>query len=217
MLLPCLLAAAMCARAQVNEDATGAWYHWFYNRNIGDTPWATQMIVQRRDWDTHGDLQQRLVLGQVSVKPEGHPWRYGVGYYHLRHGTPGASGATRDEHILFQQGLYTRLLGDRNYFTGRVRIEEHWPDGRDDFRRLRTYLSINRPLNRDTLDAGAVYLSLYDEHFLELDDVGYALNRVYAGIGWKMTDHTSWQLGIMRQDTKAWAKNQWMFHLFHHY
>jgi hypothetical protein len=173
-----LLFAAICAHAQVKEDDIGAWYAWFYNRNIDDTPWATQMIIQRRNWDTHGDLQQRLILGLVSYKPTDHPVRYGLCYYHLRNGTPGPSSMTQDSHIVFQQGLYTRLLGERNYFTGRLRLEEHMPDGRDSFRRLRTYVSINRPLNRTTLEAGAVYLSLYDEHFLELDNVGFALNRV---------------------------------------
>jgi len=216
-LIAALLFAVSCAHAQVNEDEMGAWYAWFYYRNIDDTPWATQMIVQRRNWDTHGDLQQRLILGLVSYKPADHPIRYGLGYYHLRNGTPGPSSVTRDAHIVFQQGLYTRLLGERNYFTGRLRLEEHMPDDSDSFRRLRTYLSINRPLNRTTLDAGAVYLSLYDEHFLELDNVGYALNRAYAGLGWKMTDHTSWQVGIMRQSTRTYAKNFWMFNLFHHY
>lgn len=217
LILPLWCLDPVPTRAQIDEQDTGLWLGWFYNRNIRDTPWATQMIVQRRNWDTHGDLQQRLVLALASYKPANHPVRYGAGYYHLRHGTAGPSGQTRDEHVLFQQGLYTRQWGTRNYFTGRLRLEEHWPDGRQQFNRLRTFLSLNRPLNQDTMDAGAVYASVYNEHFLELDNVGFALNRLYAGLGWKSTDHTSWQLGIMRQKTGSYTKNQLMLNLFHHY
>lgn len=217
LLIPILALLTPTAFAQIDEDQLGGWYSWFYNRNIDGTPWATQMIIQRRNWDVQGDLQQRLILGQVSIKPEGHPLRYGVGYYHLRHGTFGPSSVTRDEHILFQQGIYSTKLGIRNYFTGRIRLEEHWPDGREDFRRLRTFLSLNRPLNQDSLDRGAVYLSFYDEYFADLENIHYALNRVYAGIGWKVTDHTSWQIGIMRQSTRSYGKNQLMVNLFHHY
>lgn len=205
------------ALAQIDEDQLGGWYSWFYNRNIGDTPWATQMIVQLRNWDLASDLQQRLILGQVTYKPDGHPIRYGVGYYHLKHGTFGPSHASREEHIPFQQGIYTNKLGERNYMTYRLRLEEHLPENRENFRRLRAYVSVNRPLNRTTLDKGAVYLSVYDEYFVDLDKVDYALNRIYAGLGWKMTEHTSWQIGLMRQNTTTYAKNQLMVNLFHHY
>lgn len=215
--LLCLLAASPL-HAQVDEDQLGGWYSWFYNRNISESNWATQMIIQSRNWDVAAnDLQQRLVLGLASVKPDGHPVRYGFGYYHLRSGDFGPAANTRDSHVLFQQGLYTAVQGERNYWTLRLRLEEHWPDGRNDFRRLRAYASVNRPLNRATLENGALYLSLYDEYFVDLDRVNYALNRAYAGIGWKMTDHTSWQFGVMRQNGKAFNKNQLMVHLFHHY
>ncbi len=204
-------------QAQIDEDQLGAWYSWFYNRNIQDTPWATQMIIQQRYYDITSDLQQRLVLGLVSYKPKDHPIRYGAGYYHLRHGTFGPSTVTRDEHIIFQQGIVSKKLGEKNFMTYRLRLEEHLPENRDNFRRLRAFVTINRPLNQSTLDQGAVYLSLYDEYFVDLDNVNYALNRAYAGLGWKMTDHTSWQVGIMRQTTKTYANNQLMFNLYHHY
>jgi len=204
-------------QAQIDEDQLGAWYSWFYNRNIQDTPWATQMIIQQRYYDITSDLQQRLVLGLVSYKPKDHPIRYGAGYYHLRHGTFGPSTVTRDEHIIFQQGIVSKKLGEKNFMTYRLRLEEHLPENRDNFRRLRAFVTINRPLNQSTLDQGAVYLSLYDEYFVDLDNVNYALNHAYAGLGWKMTDHTSWQVGIMRQTTKTYAKNQLMFNLYHHY
>ena len=65
--------------AQVDEEQLGGWYSWFYNRNIDGTPWATQMILQSRNWDLAQDTQQTLVLGLLSYKPEDHPLRYGLG------------------------------------------------------------------------------------------------------------------------------------------
>ena len=82
---------------------------------------------------------------------------------------------------------------------------------------LRHYVSINRPLNQPLLNSGAWYLSLYDEYFVNLNQGGFALNRVYAGLGHKITDHTSWQFGVMQQRTHSYEKDQLMFNLFHHY
>ena len=217
LFLSLLLLVSMNVFAQVDDDQLGAWYTWFYNRNIDDTPWATQMIIQQRNWDIGRDLQQRFILGQVSYKPENHPLRYGLGYYHLRHGEFGESKSTRDEHVLFQQGIYSTLWGEKNFMTFRLRLEEHWPEQRNSFRNLRTYISLNRPLNQSTLDNKAWYLSVYDEYFINLNTVNYGLNRVYVGLGYKVTEHTSWQFGVMRQNSSSYGKNQLMFNLFHHY
>ncbi len=212
-----LLLCSVNARSQVDEDQLGGWYSWFYNRNIDGTPWATQMIVQSRNWDLAQDMQQTLVLGLVSYKPQDHPIRYGLGYYHLRHGEFGPASNPWNEDVLFQQGLYTSVLGESNYLTLRLRLEEHFPEQRSNHRIMRHFASINRPLNQPVLNSGAWYLSLYDEYFVNLNQGEFSLNRVYAGIGYKVTDHTSWQFGVMRQRTRGYEKDQLMFNLFHHY
>jgi hypothetical protein len=212
-----MLIFSTCAASQVDEEQLGGWYSWFYNRNIDGTPWATQMILQSRNWDLAQDTQQTLVLGMVSYKPAEHPFRYGLGYYHLRHSEFGPASNPWNEDVIFQLGLYTKVLGESNYLTLRLRLEEHFPEQRENHRILRHYASINRPLNQAALNTGAVYLSLYDEYFVNLNQVEFALNRVYAGLGYKLTDNTSWQFGLMHQSTSAYDKNQLMFNLFHHY
>jgi hypothetical protein len=216
LLTPGILAPAT-AIAQVDEDQLGGWYSWFYNRNIKDTPWATQMILQSRNWDLGSDMQQTLAQILISYKPDQHPIRYGVGFYHLRHGEFGPATNLWKENILFQQGLYSTVWGEKNYLTLRMRLEEHFPEQRTNHRILRNYLSLNRPLNQSGLSAGAWYLSLYDEYFINLNEVEFAVNRIYAGIGYKATDHTSWQFGFMQQNTRSVDKGQLMFNLFHHY
>jgi len=216
LLAPAILAPC-AAMAQIDEEQLGGWYSWFYNRNIEGTPWATQMILQSRNWDLGGDMQQTLALGLISYKPEKHPIRYGVGFYHLRHGEFGSGTNLWKENILFQQGLYSTVWGEKNYLTMRVRLEEHFPEQRTNHRILRNFLSLNRPLNQSGLSAGAWYLSLYDEYFINLNQVEFAVNRIYAGIGYKATDHTSWQVGFMQQSTRSVDKGQLMLNLFHHY
>jgi len=175
------------------------------------------MILQSRNWDLTQDMQQTLVLGLVSYKPQDHPIRYGLGYYHLRHGEFGPASNPWNEDVLFQQGLYTTVLGESNYLTLRLRLEEHFPEQRSNLRMMRHFASINRPLNQPVLNSGAWYLSLYDEYFVNLNQGEFSLNRVYAGLGYKVTEHTSWQFGVMRQRTRTYEKDQLMFNLFHHY
>lgn len=205
------------ANAQVDEGQLGGWYSWFYNRNIDGTPWATQMILQSRNWDLASDMQQTLVLGLVSYKPDNHPVRYGVGAYQLRNADYGPGSNLWKENILFQQGIYSTVWGEKNYLTLRMRLEEHFPEQRKNHRMLRNFFSLNRPLNQSGLTAGAWYLSLYDEYFVNLNQLEFAVNRVYAGLGYKATDHTSWQIGFMQQNTRSVDKGQLMFNLFHHY
>lgn len=212
-----LLAFSACVFAQVDEGQTGGWYSYFFNNNFESSPWGVQFNAQHRNWEPAGDMQQILILGALTWKPESSDIRYSLGYYNLQHGTYGPDDTRRSEHIAFQQALKPARWGESNYVTHRLRLEEHWPEGGDAFGRLRYFLSLNRPLNQTQFNAGAWYLSLYNELFINLEGSAFALNRLYGGLGYKFTDHTSWQLGYMHQNTRNMDKGQLVVNLFHHF
>ena len=78
----------------------------------------------------------------------------------------------------------------------RYRIEQRWlrfGDGSTDFRqRLRYRFNAFLPLNKKTLAAGTVFLSAYDEIFLNPKGPVFERNRVYGGVGYQFS-RTSWR------------------------
>ncbi len=82
---------------------------------------------------------------------------------------------------------------------------------------------MNYPFNQNNLGEGAVYLSLYNELFLNLEQsIGnnryvdhFDRNRTYAALGYSLTDSMRMQFGYMHQETDNVGKGQWQFNLFH--
>jgi hypothetical protein len=85
----------------------------------------------------------------------------------------------------------------------RYRVEQRWFNYRADssaFRqRLRYRLNAFLPLNAPKISAGTVFLSAYDEIFLNPRGPLFERNRVYAGAGYQLNEHWVLQLGWVHQ------------------
>jgi hypothetical protein len=85
----------------------------------------------------------------------------------------------------------------------RYRIEQRWFKFRDDhteFRqRFRYRLNAFVPLNKTAIGAGTVFLSAYDEIFLNPKGPVFERNRVYGGIGYQFNAHIIAQVGFVNQ------------------
>ena len=72
---------------------------------------------------------------------------------------------------------------------------------------------------------GAVYLSLYNELFVNLEqDIGdgrkvdyFDRNRTYVALGYSLTDNIRLQFGYMHQETDDIGKGQLQFNLIHRF
>jgi len=66
------------------------------------------------------------------------------------------------------------------------------------------------------MEKGTIYLALYNEIFINGErNIGnggrveiFDRNRFYSALGYKMSNKLKVQLGIMRQVTNSWRKNQ---------
>ncbi len=75
---------------------------------------------------------------------------------------------------------------------------------------------MNIPLNHKEIIANTLYLSLYDEIFINGEkNIGngrrvslFDQNRTYAALGYAINDHFKMQFGIMHMITDNWSKNQ---------
>ena len=210
------IAAGSPAMAQVDEDELGAWYIYVWSTNNPESRIGFQGDIQHRNWDRGGDLEQLLIRGAVTLQPENSRARYAFGLAHITSGAYGDSNAKSREKRVYQEMTLPGRLGERIYLTHRLRFEQRWVDGQDFRTRFRYLFGLDFPLNQTTLDPGAVYLSLYNELFVNLNEnIGdgrlvdhFDRNRLYLAIGRSLENNRRVQFGYMHQQTNSIGKGQ---------
>lgn len=209
--------------AQVDENELGAWYMYMWATEFDQSHYGLQGDIQYRNWDSIGDLEQLLIRGGATWSPEGRREKYTLGYAYVASGAYGPSGATIDESRIYQEALLPRRVGRKIFLTHRFRLEQRWVEGQDFRSRLRYFFALNVPFNQETLSQGALYLSFYNELFVNLErDIGddrrvdrFDRNRTYLALGYSLTDGLRLQAGYMFQKTETIGKGQLQFSLVH--
>jgi hypothetical protein len=225
VLLSCFLFGTFSSNlvAQVDEDQTGAWYMYLWNTSFENSQFGLQGDVQHRNWDLGGDLEQLLIRGGLSWSPEHSKAKYTFGYASITSGEFGSSSSTSHEHRIYQEASIPQRWGTKLYVGHRFRLEQRWVEDQDQRNRFRYFLSANYPLNKADLSKGSVYLSFYNELFLNLEkDIGrsrsvdtFDRNRTYLALGYSVSNNIRLQFGYMHQKTKAVDKGQLQVNLFH--
>lgn len=212
----CLLCSGISIVAQPDEDQLGAWYMYFWSANVGDGPFGFQGDLQYRNWNLGGDLEQLLLRGGGTWTPEGTNAKLTLGYAYIRTGEFGTGTSFVEESRIYQEALLPQKIGTRVYLTHRFRYEQRFVQDQDLRTRYRYNLFLNIPLNQTDLSTGAIYLALYNELFINGQrEIGqgrtveiFDRNRTYGAIGYSIRNGLRVQVGLMRQATDNWAKNQ---------
>ena len=202
--------------SQIDEDQAGAWYMYFFNKDFSQSRFGFQGDIQHRNWDMGGDLEQLLVRGGLTYRPEALAGKYTLGVANITSGQFGRSDKTTSETRIYQEVLIPQQLGSRIFLRHRARFEQRWVEDQDFRTRLRYGLFADVPLNQPTLSEGAWYLALYNEIFVNGErDIGsgrqvdfYDRNRFYTALGYKLGDRGQIQVGYMQQHTEAVNKGQ---------
>ena len=221
--LAVLLLAERPVWAQVDEDQVGAWYMYFFDKSGDDTPWGFQGDIQYRNWDLGGDLEQLLLRGGLTWRPASRDAVFTLGYANITSGEFGPGDATTNEDRVYQEAALPQKIGSRVYLRHRFRYEQRWVENQDFRTRFRYAIFMNVPLNGDDLGEGAVYLSLYNEIFINGErDIGdgrqveiFDRNRFYAALGYSLSDRLRLQGGYMHQYTDTIGKGQIQLSLHH--
>ncbi|MEQ8409739.1 MAG: DUF2490 domain-containing protein [Gammaproteobacteria bacterium] len=218
-----LLFTTAPASAQVDEDQLGAWYMYFWNTQFDDSRWGLQGDVQHRNWDTIGDLEQLLVRGGLTYRPESFNATFTLGVANITSGAFGDNDDTSNENRLYQEALVPHRLMDWIYVRHRFRTEQRWVDNQDFRTRFRYALFADIPLNTTDIGPGTWYAALYNEVFLNGEkDIGNGRrvdtldrNRFYTGLGYTLQNNMRLQFGYMYQNTDPVDKGQLQFSLHH--
>lgn len=211
------------ASAQFDEDKLGAWYMYFFDTTFKEGPWGVQGDVQYRNWNLGGDLEQLLLRSGVTYKPKNFNGKFTLGYGHITSGEFGDGNSTSTESRIYQELLLPHKLGGRFFAKHRFRYEQRFVENQDFRTRYRYNLFLTVPLNNKELIEKTIYLSLYNELFINGQrDIGdgnrvevFDRNRLYMAMGYVLKKKLKVQLGVMRQSTNSWNKNQLQVSVHH--
>ncbi len=209
--------------AQIDEDQMGAWYMYFYDVKFKEGPWGVQGDLQFRNWNLGGDLEQLLIRSGVTYRPKNANVKLTLGYGNITTGAFGDSDETTSESRIYQEALFPVKFGKRIYTNHRFRYEQRFVENQDFRTRYRYNLFLNIPINNTEFTKNTIYLSLYNELFINGQrEIGsnrtveiFDRNRFYAALGYIIKSGMKVQLGVMQQSTDNWSKNQMQLS-FHH-
>jgi hypothetical protein len=204
------------AYSQINEDQIGAWYMYFFSTDLKDKGFGVQGDIQYRNWNLGGDLEQLLLRGGLTYKPQNANVKFTLGYGNITTGEFGSGTSTIAESRIYQEALLPHKINNWVYLTHRFRYEQRFVENQDFRTRYRYNLFMNVSFTGKPIVAKSLYLALYNELFINGERaIGngstvqtFDRNRFYAALGYCITDDLKVQLGIMRQTTNSWDKRQ---------
>ena len=203
----------------IDESQMGAWYMYFFNTSHEKSKIGFQGDVQYRNWNIAGDLEQLLLRGGVTFKPEKANIKFTLGYGNITTGAFGEDNSTINESRIYQEALFPTKIGERFYLNHRLRYEQRFVEEQSLRTRYRYNLFVNVALNQKEMKEKTIYLALYNEIFINGTGMpGQSIfdrNRAYIALGYVLKKGMKFQLGIMNQTTNTVNKNQLQLS-FHH-
>ena len=192
----------------------GNWFIYFGNQKINQN-WNLHSEIQYRNYDFIGDTNQILVRIGIgyNLKENNNNILIGYGFINTHKYIANSDQKQEsNEHRIFQQFITKQNFG-RFYFLHRYRMEERFLP--DDFQlRLRYFLGINIPLNKRKLEKNSIYLSTYNEIFVNTKNTLFDRNRIYAGLGFVINKNCKVETAIMAQKTNQINRNQFQIAIF---
>ena len=190
------------------ESDLGNWWIYLGDKTINSKfNWHNE--VQYRNYNFIGDTEQlllRTVIG-YNLSPRNNNLLLGYGFIQSEPYQEGTDRKLRiDEHRIYQQFIHKQLLSGIS-LQHRFRFEQRFIE--QDFKmRFRYFVAMNMPLTNKELIDQTLYISAYNEVFLNTSENLFDRNRIYAGIGYKFTKHLRSEIGLMNQSTSSSGRYQ---------
>ncbi len=203
-----LLGLIFFSNSAISQDSNlGNWLIYFGNKQL-DEKWNIHHEVQYRNYNAIGDLEQLLLRTGLGYNiDENNNVLLGYGYILSEN----YIGETDDkfsvnEHRIYQQFITKQKVGKLG-LSHRYRFEQRFVE--DDFRmRFRYFLGFNLPLQNNEDGNNPLYLSAYNEIFLNTESSIFDRNRLYGGLGYKFSKTLRMELGYMNQFFETSSRDQ---------
>ncbi len=203
-----------CNLSFSQKSEIGNWFIYFGNQKINQK-WNWHNEVQYRNYNFIGDTNQLLLRTGIgyNLTENNNNLLLGYGYINTQKYLSNSDQKTAvNEHRIYQQFITRHTIG-RVFLQHRYRIEERFIS--DDFQlRFRYFLGISIPINKRTLDKNAIYLSTYNEIFINAENPIFDRNRLYGALGYVINKNFKIEAGFMAQTLENSNRNQFQIVIF---
>jgi Protein of unknown function (DUF2490) len=181
------------------ENNFGNWLLYIGNKQINQK-WNIHNEVQYRNYNAIGNLEQLLIRVGLGYNLTDNNNNLLLGYgYILSHNYLGDVNEkiSVNEHRIFQQFISKQNVGKLK-LSHRYRFEQRFIE--NDFKlRFRYFLGLKYPLTNTGKNDNKVYISAYNELFLNTRTSVFDRNRLYGGLGYKVNSNINLEIGYMNQ------------------
>jgi len=200
MKLKCLIVSVvfmMPLMISAQDSDLGNWLLLFGNKKINNKlNWHHE--VQYRNYNAAGDLEQLLLRTGLGYNvADNTNLLLGYGFIRSENYNQPTEKSIVNEHRIFQQ-VITKQKVNKLRLQHRYRFEQRFVE--DNFRlRFRYFLGLAYPLWQDSDTSKELYLSMYNEIFLNTVRDVFDRNRLYGGLGFRLNETLRFELGYMNQ------------------
>ena len=194
--------------ATAQSSDFGNWLIYIGSKKV-NSKWNIHNEVQYRNYDAVGDLEQLLLRTGVgyNLSENNHNLLLGYGYILSQNYVADTQEKTDiNEHRIFQQFTSKQKIGKVS-LSHRYRFEQRFVEA--DFKlRLRYFLAFKVPLIKTEVLPAKIYLSAYNEVFLNTESSVFDRNRVYGGLGYQLNKNIRIEAGYMSQFFENSSRDQ---------
>ena len=198
LIIACLI-VPITLLSQTKEDELGSWWMFFGTHHLNEK-YSIHYETQLRHYEIGANFFQLLPrvglnykIDDNSMVTAGYAWiptqpDLGEGF----------EGDLVTENRTWQQFILRNKIKNIN-FRHRYRLEQRWVKQNNftDYKnRVRYMLSAKVPLSKN--EDSPLFLFIYDEVFLHIDDNPFNQNRLYAALGYTVNKNMNIQAGYLR-------------------
>lgn len=200
--------------AQSQDSNLGNWLIYIGSKKV-DSTWNIHSEIQYRNYNAIGDLEQLLLRTGVgyNLTENNNNLLLGYGYILSENYIADTNEKSSvNEHRIYQQFTTKQGLGKLK-LKHRYRFEQRFVAS--DFKmRFRYFLSLNYPLITKESSSNMLYASAYNEIFLNTKKSVFDRNRVFGGLGYKLSNSIKFEIGYMNQFFEGSGRDQINFITF---
>ena len=193
----------------LSQDSNlGNWLIYIGSKELKNG-WNIHNEVQYRNYDAIGDLEQLLLRTGLGYNLTENNNNLLLGYgYILSENYVGDTDqkVAVNEHRIFQQFTTKQKVGMLS-LSHRYRFEQRFVES--DFKmRFRYFLGLKVSLQNNEDGNNPLYLSAYNEIFLNTKSAIFDRNRLYGGLGYQFSKQLRLEIGYMNQFFETSSRDQ---------
>ena len=186
-------------KCQNIEENLGSWWMYFGTHKFSEK-YSLHYETQLRNYEIVSNFNQLLPRFGLNYHIDKNT-SVTAGYAWIPTQTSLGEGFDGDlvtENRIWQQFILKNKVCNIN-FRHRYRLEQRWIKQGEEIKyknRARYMLSLKLPISKN--EDSPLFISLYDEIFLNISDTPFDQNRLFAALGYQINKQMNFQLGYLR-------------------